>query len=59
MQDIHLAGRPVVGTLVLDGRRNRVGRVMGNVGPHVQLRPPAGGREWDCAPGDVKPIGPR
>jgi hypothetical protein len=23
---------------------------MGQAGPYVQLRPPGGGREWDCPP---------
>ncbi|NUL34881.1 hypothetical protein HRW09_36480, partial [Streptomyces lunaelactis] len=29
--------------------------VMGRVGTYVQLRPPGGGQEWDCPPGDVQP----
>jgi hypothetical protein len=44
------------GTLARDTRRNKVGRVMGHLGPYVQLRPPSGGREWDAKPEDVQPI---
>jgi hypothetical protein len=32
-------GIPDPGTLAVDTKRNRVGVVMGNVGPCVQLRP--------------------
>ncbi|MDQ0790928.1 hypothetical protein QFZ64_006425 [Streptomyces sp. B3I8] len=45
---------PDVGDLVVDRRSNKVGVVMGHVGPYVQLRPPHGGREWDVPPGDVR-----
>ncbi|MEC4021007.1 hypothetical protein [Streptomyces sp. H27-D2] len=44
-----------VGTLALDVSTDRVGRVMGHVGPYVQLRPPGGGREWDALPEQVHP----
>jgi hypothetical protein len=40
--------RPAVGTHAVDARDGRVGEVMGHVGGSVQLRPVAGGREWDC-----------
>jgi hypothetical protein len=46
--------RLTVGSYVVDIRTGRVGRVMGHVGPYVQLRPPGGGREWDCAPDAVR-----
>ncbi|MBT2385677.1 hypothetical protein J7E86_19290 [Streptomyces sp. ISL-11] len=46
---------PAVGTFVLDTRRDKVGEVMGHDGPYLQLRPPAGGREWDAEPGSVRP----
>ncbi|MFD5657760.1 hypothetical protein [Streptomyces hirsutus] len=41
---------PGVGAAVRDTVRDRIGRVMGCVGPYVQLRPLAGGREWDADP---------
>ncbi|MBZ4322522.1 hypothetical protein JNW98_24660 [Streptomyces sp. SCA2-4] len=41
--------------MVRDVRRDRVGIVMGHVGPRYQLRPPAGGREWEAAPSDIEP----
>jgi hypothetical protein len=34
----------------IDTRDGRLGRVMGHEGGLVQLRPPGGGREWDCPP---------
>ncbi|MER7839369.1 hypothetical protein ABTY98_26685 [Streptomyces sp. NPDC096040] len=43
--------RPPVGTYVTDVRDGRIGEVMGHLGGKVQLRPVAGGREWDC-PGE-------
>ncbi|MEO3753420.1 hypothetical protein [Streptomyces sp. B6B3] len=52
------APRPAVGSLVHDGRRQAIGVVMGHVGPNYQLRPPSGGREWDAAPGDLRPLSP-
>ncbi|MEU6989077.1 hypothetical protein ABZ953_00240 [Streptomyces sp. NPDC046465] len=42
--------RPGVGTLVIDMARMRLGRVMDYVGARAQLRPPAGGCEWDVSP---------
>lgn len=38
----------------MDTRTDRVGTVMGNVGPYIQLRPPGGGTEWDLPPGDLR-----
>ncbi|MGW6056810.1 hypothetical protein [Streptomyces sp. NPDC055189] len=43
-----------VGVLVIDVRRQRLGRVMGHEGPYLQLRPPGGGREWDADPARVR-----
>ncbi|MGW3664012.1 hypothetical protein [Streptomyces sp. NPDC005141] len=34
----------------IDVRDGRLGQVMGHEGGYVQLRPPGGGREWDCPP---------
>ncbi|WP_307680112.1 hypothetical protein [Streptomyces sp. V4I2] len=47
--------RPAVGTHVVDVRDGRLGEVMGHVGGRVQLRPVAGGREWDCPPESTGP----
>lgn len=49
---------PELGEYAVDSRDGRVGVVMGCVGTYVQLRPPGGGREWDCPPGDVRPALP-
>ncbi|GHJ36004.1 hypothetical protein [Streptomyces sp. TS71-3] len=46
------------GTPVRDTARNRIGVVMDHQGPYFQLRPLDGGREWDAAPEDVRPVGP-
>jgi len=46
---------PVVGSYAVDVRDGRVGEVMGHVGGLVQLRPLAGGREWDCPRESVGP----
>ncbi|WP_326650489.1 hypothetical protein [Streptomyces sp. NBC_01750] len=45
------------GVLALDVRRHEIGRVMGHVGPYVQMRPKEGGREWDALPEDVHALG--
>lgn len=45
---------PKPGSFAMDVRDGRVGRVMGRVGPYVQLRPPGGGAEWDCPPEAVR-----
>lgn len=50
---------PGVGAAVRDTVRGCVGRVMGYVGPYVQLRPLAGGREWDADPLHLCPLTPR
>ncbi|MDX2760736.1 hypothetical protein [Streptomyces europaeiscabiei] len=47
-------GIPAVGEAVHDSARDRVGRVMGHVGPYVQLRPLAGGLEWDAGPDHLR-----
>lgn len=39
-----------IGSYVVEIRTGRVGRVMGNEGPYLQLRPVGGGREWDAEP---------
>ncbi|MGC5343065.1 hypothetical protein ACPXCE_16065 [Streptomyces sp. DT24] len=49
---------PAIGSYVVDSRDGRVGRVMGRVGPCVQLRPPGGGAEWDCPPEAVRVASP-
>lgn len=49
---------PSPGTAVRDTVRDRVGVVMGREGPYLQLRPLSGGREWDAAPGHVRPLTP-
>lgn len=42
------------GALVVDEATNKLGTVMGRVGPYVQLRPVTGGREWDADPARVR-----
>ncbi|MFC8965114.1 hypothetical protein [Streptomyces sp. NPDC057094] len=51
-------GAPAVGATVHDTARDRVGRVMGHVGMYVQLRPLAGGLEWDADPNHLRPLTP-
>jgi len=48
---------PAIGSYAVDTRTDRVGQVMGTVGGLVQLRPPGGGREWDCPPDALRPAG--
>lgn len=43
---------------MIDSRDGRVGEVMGHVGGYVQLRPPGGGREWDCPAEALSPAPP-
>ncbi|MFC9676405.1 MULTISPECIES: hypothetical protein [unclassified Streptomyces] len=43
-----------VGDAVHDTVRDRFGRVMGHEGPCLQIRPLAGGREWDADPGHLR-----
>lgn len=50
--------RPPLGTYVTDVRDGRIGEVRGHVGGKVQLRPVAGGREWDCPPESLEPAPP-
>lgn len=45
---------PDVGEAVHDAARDRFGRVMGHEGSCLQLRPFAGGREWDADPARVR-----
>ncbi|MGW7521104.1 hypothetical protein ACWGJ2_36540 [Streptomyces sp. NPDC054796] len=45
---------PVVGEAVHDTVQDRFGRVRGHEGPYLQLRPFAGGREWDADPARVR-----
>ncbi|WP_443068714.1 hypothetical protein [Streptomyces sp. NBC_01361] len=42
------------GDAVHDTVRDRFGRVMGHEGPYLQIRPLAGGREWDADAGDLR-----
>ncbi|MCB8902749.1 MULTISPECIES: hypothetical protein [unclassified Streptomyces] len=43
------------GALVVDTQTDKLGYVMGQVGLAMQLRPVAGGREWDADPAHVRP----
>ncbi|WRY98293.1 hypothetical protein OG250_27815 [Streptomyces sp. NBC_00487] len=45
-----------VGDVVRDAGTGRIGRVMGFVGPYVQLRPVGGGQEWDARQERLKPV---
>jgi len=49
---------PTIGKVVRDAARDLVGRVMGHEGPYIQLRPLAGGREWDAEPGHLRSLTP-
>lgn len=49
-------GIPTLGEAVHDAARDRVGRVMGHEGPYIQLRPLAGGREWDADASHLRPL---
>ncbi|MGW6456399.1 hypothetical protein ACWF94_10800 [Streptomyces sp. NPDC055078] len=44
-----------IGAVVRDSAVGRVGRVMGDVGGRVQLRPLNGGVEWDALPERLSP----
>ncbi|MET9734271.1 hypothetical protein ABZZ79_27630 [Streptomyces sp. NPDC006458] len=46
---------PRLGDTMRDTTSGRVGRVMGFLGPYVQLRPLGGGREWDAQPERLRP----
>ncbi|MEU9156115.1 hypothetical protein AB0D59_37600 [Streptomyces sp. NPDC048417] len=43
-----------IDTLAIDTARDQLGYVIGHEGPYVQLRPVAGGREWDADPAHVR-----
>ncbi|KPI10142.1 hypothetical protein OK074_3145 [Actinobacteria bacterium OK074] len=47
---------PRLGDTVEDTGLAKVGRVMGFVGPYVQLRPVGGGIEWDARVGSLRPV---
>lgn len=47
---------PKIGDAVEDAKLRKFGRVMGFVGPYVQLRPIGGGREWDAKPEHLRPV---
>ncbi|MFE7544343.1 hypothetical protein [Streptomyces platensis] len=49
--------RPEIGDLAKDLQTGQTGVVMGKLGGRVQMRPLAGGREWDAKPDDVIPPG--
>ncbi|MGW0823561.1 hypothetical protein [Streptomyces sp. NPDC002845] len=49
---------PHLADTVEDTQRQRIGKVMGFVGPYVQLRPVGGGREWDTRPEHLRPVTP-
>lgn len=44
-----------VGDTVKDMNTGKIGKVMGFVGPNVQLRPLSGGTEWDARPNALLP----
>ncbi|MEU2874964.1 hypothetical protein [Streptomyces sp. NPDC007070] len=46
---------PPKGSLAIDTQRDKLGYVMGYVGPSMQLRPVAIGREWDADLAHVRP----
>ncbi|MER5769983.1 hypothetical protein [Streptomyces sp. NPDC001985] len=46
---------PDLGEVAKDTSLKKVGRVMGQVGGRYQLRPLAGGREWDVRPEHLAP----
>ena len=51
------AAMPVrLGDIVEDTGSGKVGRVMGFVGPYVQVRPVGGGIEWDARPELLRPV---
>ncbi|WP_243740477.1 hypothetical protein [Streptomyces sp. 8K308] len=50
---------PIIGATVHHTPLDRVGVVMGHVGPCYQLRPLGGGREWDASPDTIWPISPK
>ncbi|MCT9092346.1 hypothetical protein N4G70_26240 [Streptomyces sp. ASQP_92] len=46
---------PEWGQTVYDSKSKKTGRVMGHVGPYVQVRPLNGGKEWDADPDCLTP----
>ena len=50
------AYKPRLGDAVEDTQRQKVGKVMGFVGPYVQLRPVGGGVEWEAHPDRLQPV---
>ncbi|MGX1131385.1 hypothetical protein RKD49_003575 [Streptomyces glaucescens] len=48
--------RPGPGDLVEDTGARKIGKVMGFVGPYVQLRLVGGGTEWDAEPDKLRPV---
>ncbi|MFE6284926.1 hypothetical protein [Streptomyces sp. NPDC057877] len=49
---------PRIGDTVRDAQANRIGKVMGFLGPYAQLRPIGGGTEWDAHPENLRPVSP-
>ncbi|MFJ2264271.1 putative ATP-grasp-modified RiPP [Streptomyces sp. NPDC087844] len=47
---------PRLGDTVEDAQRQAIGRIMGFVGPYVQVRPIDGGREWDALRDSLQPV---
>ncbi|WP_330333134.1 hypothetical protein OHS33_27780 [Streptomyces sp. NBC_00536] len=47
---------PAIGDTVRDTHHNRLGIVTDRLGPHLRLRPLAGGLEWDAEPEDTEPV---
>lgn len=47
---------PRLGETVEDTGTRKIGKVMGFQGPYVQLRPAAGGMEWDAEPQNLRPV---
>ncbi|MFB8777303.1 hypothetical protein [Streptomyces broussonetiae] len=47
---------PRLGDTARDTETARIGKVMGFLGPYVQLRPIGGGAEWDASPDALVPV---
>lgn len=56
MSDDEEAVVPTPGMLAKDTTTELVGRVMGQVGPYILLRPLNGGKEWEVLPDAVEEI---
>jgi hypothetical protein len=50
--------QPDLGSLMVDKRTGKIGKVMGHEGPYVQLRPLQGGKEWDVPPDELRDADP-